>query len=94
MKSKVEQLSWVESLYPSSIGERVAGGLDSLSGWLKSARSPKSSSNQDGHKQGQRGSSSQTRLEWTSCTCSGVLTFINVLILREILVYVKISFTI
>ena len=39
MKSKVEQLSWVEQLYPSNIGQRMAGGLDSLSGWLKSSRS-------------------------------------------------------
>ena len=38
MQSTVDQLSWVENLYPSNVAERMSRGLDSLSGWLKTPR--------------------------------------------------------
>ena len=38
MKSTVDQLSWVERLYPSNIASKMAGGFESLSDWLKSSR--------------------------------------------------------
>lgn len=38
MRSTVEQLSWVERLYPSNMAKGVAGSLDSLSDWLKTAK--------------------------------------------------------
>lgn len=38
MRSTVEQLSWVERLYPSNMAKGVAGSLDSLSEWLRTAK--------------------------------------------------------
>jgi hypothetical protein len=36
MRREVERLSWLEKYLPSSLGGRIANGLDSMSGWLKS----------------------------------------------------------
>ena len=45
MRSAVNQLSWVERLYPSNMAKGVAGSLDSLSDWLKTSNKPQPSPN-------------------------------------------------
>ena len=40
MRSTVDQLSWVESLYPSNIAKKIASDLDGVSDWLKTSRKP------------------------------------------------------
>jgi optic atrophy protein 1 len=44
MRREVERLSWLENYLPSSIGGKIANGLESLSGWLKSKPTPPSDS--------------------------------------------------
>ena len=69
MKSTVEQLSWVERLYPSRLGERMAGGLDSLSDWLKSSRSSQTSAPDRKQPQQQQQGRSSSRCSLTTYIC-------------------------
>ena len=38
IQAAVDKLSWVERFYPSNIARGMAGGLDSMSDWLKSSK--------------------------------------------------------
>ncbi len=43
MKSTVDQLSWIERLYPSNVTKGMANSLDSFSDWLKKSKAEASS---------------------------------------------------
>ena len=44
MRSTVDQLSWIERFYPSNVAKGMAGGLDTVSDWLKASNKKHSSS--------------------------------------------------
>jgi len=56
MQAAVDELSWIERFYPSNIASGMAGGLDSVSEWLKSSRT-------EGSAKPAQYSSSSTKLE-------------------------------
>ena len=61
MQAAVDELSWIERFYPSNIASGMAGGLDSLSDWLKSSRTEEAGKST-------RYSSSSTKLKSTQST--------------------------
>ena len=58
MKSTVDELSWVERLYPANIAGKVAGGFGALSDWLKRSPPATGSSGVSVRGEGDEGSSS------------------------------------
>lgn len=54
MRSTVEQLSWVERLYPSNLAKGVAGSLESVSEWLKTSQKTTLESTNSAHSESQR----------------------------------------